>query len=377
MKICLVVGHFFPHVGGVEKLFLDFAKGLKARGEEVRVITSNSGGVTGKSKFEGIDVYYYNWKIIFGHPIPKKRDLEEHVIWSDIVHTTPHTVANPTRKVAKKFNKPILISIHEVVGDRWNWIEQNKLKAIAFSIYEKYVCCKDYDFIHTDSDSTKYDYFKYCGKRDNIERIYLSVDNDFNERIKKSQINLYEYFNIDNDSKVVLYFGRPGKSKGIFIYLEAIKIYIEKYGASKLQNINFCFILANDPIKEKNKFISSVKKYKLDNIVKVKPSISRNDLLKCISESEIVVVPSITEGFGLSAAETCALGKKIIYSDAGSLPEVVSGKCLKFKNRDSQDLADKLYMALTDDNAFENIPQKFFEINTMINQLIESYKKII
>lgn len=38
------------------------------------------------------------------------------------------------------------------------------------------------------------------------------------------------------------------------------------------------------------------------------------------------MVPSLVEGFGFAAAETCALGKEIIVTNAAALPEVVSGK---------------------------------------------------
>lgn len=377
MKVCLVVGHFFPHIGGVEKLFLDFAKGIQNAGHEVRVITSNSGGVTGRNEFEGIDTYYYPWKIFCGHPIPRIRDLEEHIKWADMVHTTTFTVANPTRKIAKKLKKPVVVTIHEVLGNKWFWVEKNPLKALIFKLYEKQVCCKNYDFIHVDSEATKKDYIKYYGNRENIECIYLSVDGDVKQLAQTSSFNVYNYFNIDCKNKIVLYFGRPGQSKGIFVYLEALHILKEKYDITKLKDVQFCFLLANDPLKQKLKFLKGIKKYELEEIVKVQDSVKRRDLFKCINDAEMVVVPSITEGFGLCAAETCVLEKKIVYSDGGSLPEVVSGRCLGFENRNSEDLADKLYNALIKEEIFNNIPKKEFTLEMMITRLLEVYDTLL
>ncbi len=48
MKICLTTEHYPPHVGGVEIVFQEYAKRLPQRGHQVRVVTSNSGGITGQ-----------------------------------------------------------------------------------------------------------------------------------------------------------------------------------------------------------------------------------------------------------------------------------------------------------------------------------------
>ncbi|MDR2190757.1 MAG: glycosyltransferase [Candidatus Peribacteria bacterium] len=42
--------------------------------------------------------------------------------------------------------------------------------------------------------------------------------------------------------------------------------------------------------------------------------------------SDVVIVPSLVEGFGFSAAETCALGQQLVTTNAAALTEVVSGK---------------------------------------------------
>ena len=47
------------------------------------------------------------------------------------------------------------------------------------------------------------------------------------------------------------------------------------------------------------------------------------ELIKKILNSAVVVVPSLTEGFGFTAAESSALGKPVLATSAGSLPEVI------------------------------------------------------
>ena len=71
-------------------------------------------------------------------------------------------------------------------------------------------------------------------------------------------------------------------------------------------------------------------------------------------------------------------GTPLICSDAGALPEVVSGKCLIFKNRDAEDLADKLESVIRDgENAFEVIPEKVFTHEAMYEGLNEIYDDLL
>ena len=104
----------------------------------------------------------------------------------------------------------------------------------------------------------------------------------------------------------------------------------------------------------------------------------REDLSRCIQQADCVVVPSLTEGFGFSALEACQMGQKLIYSDGCSLPEVVYGKCLGFRNRDDYDLADKLQSVIEQgDEAFDTIPEKHFTYESMVEGIIKIYQDLM
>lgn len=376
MKILYVVGHYIPHIGGVEILFEQYVTGMLGLGHEVRVVTSSSGGITGKKVINGAEIYGYEWGMLFGHPLARASDIAEHVRWADIVHTTTFTVADPARKMCKKYKKPCLITIHEVLGDKWYWIEPNKIKALGYRLFEKYVCCKPYDHIHVISNATKNDYLKYYGKRDNIRMLYNCIDDSVAELPSRSDAELKKVFGINDDSRTFLYFGRPGQSKGIFVLLEAIEILRGKY-SEYLDGYKFCFIISNDPAKQRKIFENRVSRGGLSEYVKIHGSMKREDLFKVISECDCVIVPSITEGFGFCAAEACALGKNLIYSSGGSLPEVVSGNTLEFTNRSSEDLADKILKVIRNgEAAFEHTESKSFDKDTMIRGLAEYYAEI-
>ena len=69
-----------------------------------------------------------------------------------------------------------------------------------------------------------------------------------------------------------------------------------------------------------------IEKFRLNENIVLKNQLSREWLLKHIAASDCVVVPSLTEDFGLIATEACAMNKPVVCSKAGALAEVVSGK---------------------------------------------------
>lgn len=376
MKICIVVPHFAPHVGGGEKLFLDIAKGLKRSGHEVRVVTSAVSGLYGRNLYQGIDVWYCDWKSFFGHPIVMKKDLKEHVQWADIVHTTLFTTAPQARSMAKRYKRPCVLTVYEVLGNKWFWFVDSKILALMFRVYEYLLCKQKFSAYHMISDATKRDYEKFIGKRGQMVRIYCSVKLPEIDRVKTENIDIHDYFELGKEEKCFLYFGRPAPNKGIFVFEKAIEILARKKAIP--EHVKFCMILANEPSDQRKKLLDEIEEKKLSKYIKIRESVSRDELNKLIFDADYVVIPSIAEGFGLSAAEACGLGKHVIYSSGGSLPEVVSGKCLEFENRNEVDLAEKLLSVIKHgDNAFQFVPAKKFEESRMIKELIELYEKVV
>lgn len=376
MKICFILDHFYPFVGGNEKLFMDIALGLRNRGYKVRVITSNTGSNVEYRNYKGIQIYYFKWLSLFNHPIPRIKDLLPHTKWADIIHTATMTVPPVSLKAGHISKKPVVITVHEICDNKWYWLEDNKFKAFIFKMVEWFIITRKYDYYHVVSDSTLKD-AKKIGINKNIKRVYNPiVENNiqqFNE-----QVDLYNFFNIDKTKKVFLYYGRPGKPKGIFVYLDAIKHLIRNINKDLLEQCRFCFILSQEPEKERKRFIQAVNTNKLGKYVLVNNSVPREDLNQYIKQADFIVVPSITEGFGFSALEACELGKRLICSTAGSLPEVTYGKCTYFENRNSIDLSNKIRRLLElDDSLEKKIDKKSFSYEETIKGIIEIYRYVL
>jgi glycosyltransferase involved in cell wall biosynthesis len=90
--------------------------------------------------------------------------------------------------------------------------------------------------------------------------------------------------------------------------------------------------------------------------------------------ADCVVVPSLSEGFGFMAAEACAMGKPVVASDVGSLPEVVSGRYVLTPPRSPQAIADGVYSVYKDE-----VPErdkKTFDWNETVLEYVNLYQEI-
>jgi glycosyltransferase involved in cell wall biosynthesis len=76
------------------------------------------------------------------------------------------------------------------------------------------------------------------------------------------------------------------------------------------------------------------------------------------SGAEAVVFPSLWEGFGLPILEAMVCDTPVLTSNISSLAEVAGDAALTVDPRSTEDIADKLYCLLTDENLRESLRQR-------------------
>ncbi len=370
MKICFILEHFFPHVGGVETVFYEYSRRLAERGYSVQVVTSNSGGITGLEKLaENLSVEYLPCASFFGHPLLPYRKVCESTQSADIVHTTTYTAAIPSFYACRKTRKHCILTVHEVLGKDWFLVEKNLLKAAIFFLFERFVITRSFDAWHAVSRSTMKSLEKAIGPSENITTIYNGVDAPSPNTVRQ-KADVISYFGFGERDKVFLYSGRPGKTKGIPMLIEAVRNIHPQLDPS----FKFGLMLSDDPMSEKRKFMSMILKYGLTERIRVGNPVPHDDLSWYRKSAYAILVPSLTEGFGFNAAESCALDVPVIVSDAGALPEVVSGRHLVFRKNDAGDLAAKLLLAT--EGKFKSIPPKIFSWNDSTDKMEILYETL-
>ena len=190
--------------------------------------------------------------------------------------------------------------------------------------------------------------------------------------------------------RFILFVGYLHKVKGIQYLIEAFNKIKDEFPDFKLvivgegperKNLK----LKTEPCdsrarwKKRTKFSSPVKSLKLENKVEFKGKLSLEETKNIMKNCYCLVLPSLSEGLGRVLMEAEALGKPVIGSNVGGIPDLIKdGKNgFLFEPKNSDNLAQKLRTLLKDKNLAmemgkkgrEFVQNKFSNENYITNYL--------
>ena len=96
----------------------------------------------------------------------------------------------------------------------------------------------------------------------------------------------------------------------------------------------------------------------LDSRVDWQPYASGEALPALYRGARMLLLPSLAEGFGLTALEAMACGTPVITSNTSSLPEVVGDAALLVDPLDTEDLAEAIARLLADDRLAKELSER-------------------
>lgn len=109
----------------------------------------------------------------------------------------------------------------------------------------------------------------------------------------------------------------------------------------------------------------------------------RSDVPEILKTSDIVVMSSHWEGFGLAAVEGMAAGKPVVATDVPGLAEVVKGAGILFPHEDEKTLAFVLRQLMEDKTYYQQIVKQCmlrvsqYDIRKTVGAYLEIYKKLV
>lgn len=394
MKI-LQINKFYYLRGGAERYFFDLLKLLENNGHQVvpfsmrdsrNEITAFNKYFIDKVELDGFSLkniikFFYNYDAV--------RKLEKVIKEEkpDIahLHNVAHQISPAIIRVLKKNNIPVIQTLHDykIVCPNYRLFSNNevcfkckggkfyncatrkcmknsRLKSILAAI-ESYLNKDSYrqaDLFIAPSEFMK----KVCVEggipEEKIKMMHNFVSPSFTAMGKKPEPKDYFFF-----------YGRLSGEKGIDVLLEA----------AKKENFNLK-IAGVGPDYEKLK--SDIKESGLENRVELVGPKYGEELKKLIGEAKAVIAPSIwPENMPLNILETMFLGRPVIASDIGGIPEIIKdGKTgLLFEPGNVDDLILKIKSLDSHTeigmNAAREIMKK--DSKNYCEELVLIYKKLI
>lgn len=174
---------------------------------------------------------------------------------------------------------------------------------------------------------------------------------------------------------MVGFLGHLSRVKGVHLLLQALALLSPKY--PKLR----CKIggMGNELFS----FQYLAHKLKIDQMVEWVGEV--RDPHVFFEQIRILVQPSLSEAFGLSALEAMSCGIPVIVSRAGGLKEIVedSENSLTFPRGEVAVLASQMELLLNDQPLYERLSQKgreraaFFTVERMVQAHLEMYRQVL
>lgn len=194
---------------------------------------------------------------------------------------------------------------------------------------------------------------KYQIASDKIVVTYLNSDGCFDQTLDETK---KEELKLKIGSDYIFYPANTWPHKNHINLLKAFNILKQK------EKSDLKLVFTGDSKNQKGE----IEKYIADNHlledVMYLGYIPQGDMPYIFANAKALVFPSVFEGFGIPLVEAMKAGVAIACSDCGSIPEVAEDAALYFNAYDPEDIADKLYNLLRDNELREMLIKRGIKI---------------
>ncbi|HIS40067.1 MAG TPA: glycosyltransferase family 4 protein [Candidatus Aphodovivens avistercoris] len=312
--ICIFASLYLPSIGGVEAYTANLAKALVRKGYRVIVVTCNIAELASKQIENGIEIVRLPClqPLRTRYPIPRGnsevRELWSHLRRQAIDYIVVNTRFYPLSLSALAFSRdigivPILIehgSAHLTLGNRFLDVF---VRQVEHHLTSK---CKRYpvDFYAVSEKASAW--LRHFGITSKGE---LSNSIDAREFAESSSGRDYRAeLGLPENSFLVSFVGRLVPEKGVIPLLNALKM---------LDRDDFVVAFAG-----KGPLESSVQNLGKKNCI-VLGRLSRPDVAALLKQTDLLCLPSRSEGFATVLLEAAACGTPVMTTDVGGVKELI------------------------------------------------------
>ena len=315
-------------------------------GPNVRLIYINSGP---KKKLDPSELIDHIEKFI--DEVENYRNFEN--IQYDLVHSHYYLSGLIGMSISKLWSVPHITMFHTLelakkmaYKDKTESKIRIELEKNVIKNVDKIICASPHEKKIIDN------YVEFSSKKVNV--IPLAVDtNVFHPN------DMYlsrEKLGIEQDCKIILCVSRIDPVKGINVLIESF---------AKLQDDKLKLMIIggyNAPNPYQAKLLKIVKSFNLEEKIHFVGAIPHGDLVKYYNASNLIVIPSLYESFGLVSLESFATKKPVIASNVGGLASTIINEIngLLFEPGNVEDLTKKINLFLNNESLSKQIAQQAF-----------------
>jgi len=325
VKVLLVTYMETKHPGGINKVVREIAKNLADMGHETIVLQPNPSNLPDEEIYEGfkiirvssaMDKYFYGLSLgIYQYLKNNLKDINPDIIHVNGYHTLQsieviHTIKGIDPNIPLIFSPYLdvvpgtlagkyLMNVHNYFGKR----ALEKCDYITSS--SQFEADKTIEILNADPDRLKV--------------IPLGVDvfdRSENIDISKDVVGVDLSKDLNGDKKInLIYSGYLITRKGVDYILKSLNALVHDL---RVKNVVLT-IVGEGP--ENENLLEMSRDLKLDKYIEWKPFLSRDKLISKIRQSDIFMLLSRSEAYGITVAEALALGTPCIITERTALKE--------------------------------------------------------
>jgi glycogen(starch) synthase len=357
MRVLLISWEYPPIIeGGLARHVRKLSEHLEREGVEMHVLTRGGGRLPMTEERHGVVVHrlaeppfptdvkaFVRWVRAMNDDMRRLGERLADSLDFDLIHSHDWLVASAAEQIARRVARPWLVTVHATeYGRHQGWVDkypQSHIHGAERDMVRRadhVVTCSRYMASHVST--------VFGVPRARITPIQNGIDPGDLEPVAPDLDALRSCY-ADPEERLVLLVGRLVYEKGFHLALDALAPVIAKLGGIR-------FIVAGTGTAEAE-LRRQAKRLGLDRNGVFLGWVGDDMLHSLYRISDLCIVPSIYEPFGLVALEAMASGCLCVVADTGGLREVVPGDGtvgLRFPSRDAGALQEVLERVLTDDD---------------------------
>jgi len=349
-------------IGGISTHVYHLSRALVEKGTSVRVITCDFPNAPAEEIIDGVPVsrvdsgrvpesnfllwiYHLNSQMI-----SKATELFETERF-DLIHAHDWVVGRAAVELKNRLGLPLISTIHATEIGRGGSLDgeyRRKVRDIERLLVEQsdgIICCSNYMLDHIQ--------YVLGAVKTKIRVIPNGVEaSRFNNGRQPQLIPT----GVSEDRKTILYVGRIVREKGIFTLLDAF----EKL---RKQGKDVSLVLVGEgPLKED--LAKEVLRRKLNDRVKLAGFVDEKKLVSLYNSSDVFVLASHYEPFGMVVLEAMASRIPVVVSDVGGLSEIVEDGItgVKVLASDPRALAEGILRVLDNPELAEQMTENAYRV---------------